>query len=87
MHLGVNQKIDPTSGSQMLSLIRGIIGMENGDKGNLISNSDILAAMAMNRGQAMPPGAGRQNSVRIEVVQTPGADYTGQVIGTNQIPH
>ncbi|EPT5086694.1 hypothetical protein ACVUCS_003639 [Salmonella enterica subsp. enterica] len=86
MHIGINQKIDPTSGSQMLSLIRGIIGMENGQQGNLISSSDILAAMAMNRGQPLPPGAGRQDPVRIEIVQTPGSDIAANVKGVNQSP-
>ncbi|ECG8260377.1 hypothetical protein FO131_19570 [Salmonella bongori] len=86
MHIGINQKIDPTSGSQMLSLMRGIIGMENGQQGNLISSSDILAAMAMNRGQPLPPGAGRQEPVRIEIVQTPGSDIAANVKGVNQYP-
>ncbi|EAW1174401.1 hypothetical protein S922_22990 [Salmonella enterica subsp. enterica] len=86
MHIGINQKIDPTSSSQMLSLIRGIIGMENGQQGNLISSSDILAAMAMNRGQSLPPGAGRQEPVRIEIVQVPGSDIAASVRGINQYP-
>lgn len=84
--LGANDKIDGSNTAEIVRLIRGIIGMENGNQGNLVNNNDILAAMAMNRGYAPAGVNSGQMHLKIDVGQNPGSELSAQVKGIYNTP-
>lgn len=84
--LGANDKIDGSNTAEIVRLIRGIIGMENGNQGNMVNNNDILAAMAMNRGYAPAGVNSGQMHLKIDVGQHPGSELSAQVKGIYNTP-
>ncbi|WP_209319588.1 lytic transglycosylase domain-containing protein [Yokenella regensburgei] len=84
--LGADEKIDRGNTEQVIKLIRGIIGMENGEQGSLVSNNDILAALALNNGGQAISRGGSQTSVSVQVQEKPGSDIQAQVQGIYVTP-
>jgi hypothetical protein len=79
--LGVNERIDSNNTDAVLKLIRGIINMENGQHGEQIKNSDILAAMSMRRGQLARSSEDSRSTIKLDINQMPGSDISAQVRG------
>ena len=79
----MNERIDSNNTDAVLKLIRGIINMENGQHGEQIKNSDILAAMSMSmsRGQLARSSEDSRSTIKLDINQMPGSDISAQVRG------